>query len=243
MQTKRDQLFSRPQPMLVDFQFNEQVAAVFPDMIRRSVPGYGDIIALLGLFASRYLQPKSYGYDLGCSLGASTLSMVSRTLHHDYHLFGVDNSLVMLQNCRQNLQRQAPEAPITLICSDIRDITPVNASLVVINFTLQFIPPAERLALLHQIYTQLLPGGALMLAEKICFEQPAEQQWQESMQLAFKQANGYSNMEISRKRAALENVLFPDPLTTHYQRLQQAGFSQIHLWYQCFNFAALVAIK
>ncbi len=228
---------------IVDFAFDERVAAVFPDMIRRSVPGYGDIIALLGLFAERYAQDNSNIYDLGCSLGAATLSLRRRIGAHNCRIVAVDNSSAMVERCSENIANDLSPTPVEVICSDIREVVIENASLVVLNFTLQFLPPEERLTLLKQIYNGLRPGGILILSEKIRFDDKAEQQFAESLHLAFKRANGYSEMEISRKRQALENVLIPDTEAQHYQRLNQAGFVQVDSWFKLFNFISMAAIK
>jgi tRNA (cmo5U34)-methyltransferase len=114
---------------------------------------------------------------------------------------------------------------------------------VVLNFTLQFLASEERLALLQRIHAGMLPGGVLVLSEKIRFAEETGQQFQERMHLAFKRANGYSEMEISQKRQALERVLIPDTLAEHRERLLQAGFDRVEPWFQAFNFASLAAFK
>ncbi|MCK5639737.1 MAG: carboxy-S-adenosyl-L-methionine synthase CmoA [Gammaproteobacteria bacterium] len=238
-----DTLYAKPQPYLVDFNFDEKVTAVFPDMIRRSVPGYANIIAMLGLFAEEYSQTDSRLYDLGCSLGAATLSMRHHIQAKNCQIIAVDNSSAMVERCRENLESDLATTPVELICDDILSVAISNASVVVLNFTLQFISPETRLALLQKIHQGMLPGGVLVLSEKIAFNDPVEQQHQEEMHLAFKRANGYSELEISQKRTALENVLVPDTLEQHKSRLSAAGFSHSDVWFQCFNFASLVAHK
>jgi len=54
---------------------------------------------------------------------------------------------------------------------------------------------------------------------------------------------GYSKLEISQKRAALENVLLPETLEAHRSRLDTIGFDAVDVWFQCFNFASMVAFK
>jgi len=239
----KDRIYASPRDMIVDFRFDSQVAAVFPDMIRRSVPGYDTIIPLLGLFAERYARSDSNIYDLGCSLGAATLAMRRYINQPGCRIVAVDNAEAMIAQCRANLDADTADVPVSLHCSDIRDIEIEDASLVVINFTLQFIPPDQRLALLERIYRGMLTGGALVIADKIAFQDQMQQQFEETMHLDFKKANGYSELEISQKRTALENVLIPDTLEVHLERARRAGFSQAHPWFQCFNFAALCAIK
>jgi tRNA (cmo5U34)-methyltransferase len=239
----KDQIYAKPHDMIVDFRFDEQVAAVFPDMIRRSVPGYDTIIPLLGLFAERYAQANSNIYDLGCSLGAASLAMQRYIAQPGCTIIAVDNAEAMVAQCRANLAQATSTVAVEVQCADIRDIEFVNASLVVINFTLQFIEPAQRQALLEKIYRGLNPGGALVIADKIVFAEEEQQHFAEGMHLQFKKANGYSELEISQKRTALENVLIPDTVEIHLDRLRQAGFAQAYPWFQCFNFAALCAIK
>jgi len=88
-----------------------------------------------------------------------------------------------------------------------------------------------------------LPKGVLVLSEKLIFEDEDESQLQINWHLTFKGANGYSDLEISQKRAAIENVMIPDSFEVHQQRLQQAGFKESYQWFQAFNFASLIAIK
>ena len=239
----RDEIYASEQEMIVDFAFDERVASVFPDMIRRSVPGYGEIIALLGLFAEQYAQDNSTLYDLGCSLGAATLSLRRRIRATNCNIIAVDSSEAMVERCRENIAHDLATTPVEVVCGDIREVAIENASVVVLNFTLQFLPAGERLTLLQRIYEGLLPGGVLILSEKLRFGEEESQQFQEQLHLAFKRANGYSELEISQKRAALEEVLVPDSLEQHRVRLLDAGFSQVEPWFQAFNFVSLAAIK
>jgi len=239
---QRDELFANPQ-QVVDFAFTAAVADVFPDMLRRSIPGYETIISQLGVLARHYAQADTCIYDLGCSLGAATLAMATQVQQAGVQYVGVDNSEAMIQRCQQRLSRHLAAERFELVCADMRDLALRPASAVVLNFTLQFIPPEHRQALLTRIYQALVPGGVLILSEKICYADAATQALQTALYWEFKRANGYSELEISQKRSALENVLIPDTLDTHQQRLQQAGFNQASVWFQNFVFASLVAIK
>lgn len=244
MTKKTDALYAAPLQTIIDFQFDERVVAVFPDMIQRSVPGYGMIIANIGIIAARYAQPGSHCYDLGCSLGAASLAMRQRITTPDCDIIAVDNSPAMIERAQELLALDnGPSIPVTLLCSDLQEVMIENASVVVLNFTLQFIPPPQRLALLQRIYAGLNPGGILILSEKIAFSKPEQQQLHTVLHHDFKRANGYSDLEISQKRSALENVMIPEPLAVHQKRLQKAGFSCAEPWFQCFNFTSLVAIK
>ncbi len=226
-----------------DFRFDASVARVFPDMIRRSVPGYTTIIPMIEVITEQYAQPGTNCYDLGCSLGASTLAMRHGIANRNCGLIGVDNSSAMLERCQHYIALDDSTLPVTLRCEDILVTELENSSVTTLNFTLQFVPPEQRSELLTRIAEATRPGGVLILSEKICFESANEQSVQTRLHHEFKRANGYSDLEISQKRSAIEQVLIPETLSAHKQRLTNAGFDQILVWYQCFNFVSMLAIK
>lgn len=243
--SSKDQLFANPLEDVSGFEFNKAVAAVFPDMIQRSVPGYASVIAMSGFLAQRFAQPGSVVVDLGCSLGATTLSMANALdavgIHCD--LLAVDNSPAMLAQARDILARENVLHRVQLQEADIVDIEVANASLIALNYTLQFIAVEHRTALLKRCADGMNSGGVLILSEKIAFGDGSVNELFSDLHHDFKRSKGYSDLEISQKRAALENVLQPETLATHTQRLQQAGFSRVELWFQCLNFASLLAFK
>jgi tRNA (cmo5U34)-methyltransferase len=212
-------------------------------MIKRSVPGYESIIAMTGTLAGRFATRESRCYDLGCSLGASLLAMWRATRDRHCHITGIDNSPQMIDRCRLILNGCGDTGAAELICGDIRAIGIENASVVVLNFTLQFIPVAERQQLLDRICSGLNPGGILVLSEKVSFSDSHHDQLMIDLHHNFKRAQGYTELEISQKRNALENVLIPETLEVHRQRLRRSGFHSVDVWFQCFNFASLLAIK
>lgn len=240
----KDSLYSQPLGRINGFVFDDQVAQVFPDMIERSVPGYNTIITAIGLLAGRFAQENSICYDLGCSLGAASFAMRQHINAENCHIVAVDNSDAMLARFKQLLERQQPSAiAINLRYANIQDIVIEKASVVVLNFTLQFLPLADRTQLLEKIYNGLLPNGALIISEKLAFDDKRQQAMQIDLHHAFKKSQGYSEMEISQKRTALENVLIPETFTKHQQRLTSIGFSSCELWFQYFNFASFIALK
>ncbi len=239
----RDTIYSDTLSNIAEFRFDDGVAAVFPDMIQRSVPGYSNIIAMTGLVAARHAQDNTRCYDLGCSLGASTLAMVAQLQQRPIQFIAVDNSPAMLARCSNAVAASQHTTDIQLLCDQLQNIAIDNASVVVLNFTLQFVPLDERDDVIRRIYEGLQPGGALILSEKICFDNPVMQALTTDLHHAFKRANGYSELEVSQKRSALENVLIPETLDAHEQRLRAAGFTNFGVWFQCFNFLSLVAIK
>ncbi|MEJ2762601.1 carboxy-S-adenosyl-L-methionine synthase CmoA [Photobacterium sp. MCCC 1A19761] len=239
----RDNIFAAPIDKLGDFTFDARVAEVFPDMIQRSVPGYSNIISAIGMLAERFAKPHSNIYDLGCSLGAATLSMRRHIQQEGCEIIAVDNSAAMVERCRLHLDAYRSDTPVRVIEADIRDIEISDASVVVLNFTLQFLAPEDRRTLLENIYAGLRPGGILILSEKYVFENEQAHKLLIDLHHDFKRANGYSELEISQKRSAIENVMRPDSIDTHKQRLTEIGFSSTEVWFQCFNFGSMFAIK
>lgn len=239
---RTDRLFTSDSPV-GDFVFDARVAEVFEDMINRSVPGYRTIISMIGVLAARYCQPDSRVYDLGCSLGAATFAMGAQIPHQQYRLIAVDNSPAMMEGLAGRLANRPVGPPVELVQGDVREVEIQDASVVVLNFTLQFIPLADRDLLLQRIHAGMRPGGVLILSEKIRFPDPDTDRLFIDLHHRFKEDMGYSRLEISRKRAALENVLLPETIEAHRRRAVAAGFPHLDVWFQCFNFTSMVAFK
>lgn len=239
----KDIIFSKPQSQVKDFCFDAQVVEVFPDMISRSVPGYSTIIDTIGRLSQQYVTNNSHVYDLGCSLGAATLAMRKSITAENCQIIGIDNSAAMVERCQRHIQAFRGKTPVEIVQGDILEQTYSPASMMVLNFTLQFLEPEKRTELLAQIYNALLPGGLLVLSEKITADDQTCNQVITDLHHDFKRANGYSELEIAQKRTALENVMRTDTLATQLDRLQQVGFKHITPWFQCFNFMSLIAIK
>ncbi|MCB1759123.1 MAG: carboxy-S-adenosyl-L-methionine synthase CmoA [Gammaproteobacteria bacterium] len=236
-----DDLYRDPEQLPAeDFVFDRQVARVFPDMIRRSVPGYATVVNMTGVLAGVWVQNGSNCYDLGCSLGASALSMAAAIDVPSVRILAIDNSAEMIERARR-IPRDDDRIAIEWCCADIMEVGIVNASMVVLNYTLQFIPLHLRLELLRRIRAGMRPGAILVLSEKVRFPDATEERLQNEMHHAFKRANGYNELEISRKRSALERVLLPESIAQHRERLASAGFSRCDLWFRCFNFVSMVA--
>jgi len=236
----RDQLFSH-QKDIVDFRFDEHVVSVFDDMVKRSVPGYEAMIQMIGLLTRTYGQDNSHYYDLGASTGATTLALALNNKCSNIRYIAVDNSEEMIAQCRKNLSDKVNN--LEAICSDINDICIENASIVVLNLTLQFIGIDKRSKLIEKIYHGLRPGGALIISEKIHVEDEKEQSKLTKLHMDFKRANGYSELEIANKRQSLENVLLTETRETHLKRLSKCGFLTSSCYFQCLNFASFLSVK
>lgn len=239
---KTDRIYANPLDQVSGFQFDAAVADVFDNMISRSVPGYGLMLDVIGVLAGRFAQPDSACYDLGCSLGAATLKL-RHNVPASCKIIGIDTSKAMVERCRATIERDRSQPETEIKQQSIQDTTIENASVVVMNFTLQFIDDAERQAILTKIANGLNPGGLLVLSEKIQFEDDDEQSQMTDLHHEFKRAQGYSDLEIAQKRASLENVLVPNTEQQHIDRLLSAGFQSARLFVRCFNFVSFIAIK
>ncbi|EKD82723.1 MAG: tRNA (cmo5U34)-methyltransferase [uncultured bacterium] len=239
----KDKIFSAVIDKPQDFVFDERVAAVFPDMLLRSIPGYPAIIGMIETLTTQFAQNNSRLYDLGCSLGASAQSMRKGLRAANCRIIAVDNSRAMIDRCLAMQTGKPDQADIEFYCDDVLNCEIKDASVVVMNFTLQFIDKAQRRELLDRIFAGMRPDGIFILSEKVRFEDPAVNELLIEVYHAFKKANGYSELEISQKRAALENVLIPETIKEHRDRLIRAGFKSADVWFQCFNFMSMLAIK
>lgn len=240
----KDQIYQQVMGEVPAFAFDEEVTRVFPDMIERSVPGYQATLSAASALAQRLAIPHSRIYELGCSRGAALLA-IDRKLDPtlQVELVGVDCSEAMLKACHEDLiDSQIVQNRLSLIQEDIRHVELSNACLIVLNFTLQFIPIQDRLDLLCRARKALKPGGALLLSEKVRLADERIDELCIDLHHEFKKSQGYSELEIARKRDALVGVLVPEPIQAHKDRLSAAGFSASEVWYQAFNFCSLVAL-
>jgi tRNA (cmo5U34)-methyltransferase len=222
------------------FRFDDAVARVFPDMLRRSIPGYGATIEAIGSLAARYTRPNTNCYDLGCSLGAASLAMQQGNRADRVRIIAIDNSAAMVAKCREIV---AAHDAIEVRLDDVRQTPIENASMVVMNYTLQFLDPDARDDVIGRIHAGLIPGGLLVLSEKVVDEDAHMEELLVDLHHEHKRRNDYSELEISRKRAALENVLVPETVASHRRRLAAAGFAHSAVWLRYFNFVSIVAIK
>ncbi len=229
------------------FRFDESVTKVFPDMLKRSIPGYAASIEAIGSLAARHVTPGSRAYDLGCSLGAATLAMRQGIREAGCRIIAIDNSSAMIDKCREIIAeddtRHPDAVPVDLILDDIRNASIRDASMVVLNYTLQFLSVDDRDEVIGRIHRGMHEGGLLVLSEKVVDADPHMEALLVEMHHEHKRRNDYSALEISRKRAALENVLIPESVAAHRERLATAGFAHTAVWLRYFNFVSIIAIR
>jgi|TARA_B100000959_G_C14883741_1_gene583684 tRNA (cmo5U34)-methyltransferase len=239
----KDTIYRSVNNSIKPFEFNDEVTNVFPDMILRSVPGYPLTISMISVIADKFYQTGSNIYDLGCSLGTVSIAISKVLKDKKCKIIAIDDSEAMIRSCCKNNIKENYENKIDFILDDMLTTNISNASIVVMNFSLQFIPLESRQKLVEKIFNGLLPGGALILSEKILFDDMDENDLMSRLHYHMKELNGYEKLEISSKRKSLEDVLIPEKIDTHLERLSRAGFKDSFVWLKCFNFASLVAFK
>ncbi|MEO1941420.1 MAG: carboxy-S-adenosyl-L-methionine synthase CmoA [Campylobacterales bacterium] len=234
---ERDSLFSIP--IKRQFEFDERVASVFDDMIQRSVPFYWENLQLEIEILKRFLKPGDLVIDLGCSTGNFLLKLGKEI--PALRLIGIDNSKPMLERAR--LKGEALGVEVEWVEGDFFDSQWEGATVVVANYTLQFVRPLKRGELVRQIYRWLTPGGLFFAAEKVIFPEGWFNRVSIDIYYQFKRKMGYSDYEISQKREALENVLIPYTLEENRELLRGAGFAPVETIFQWNNFATFLAFK
>lgn len=238
----KDRIFARQKEKIEPFKFDEKVANVFNDMLDRSVPLYQQSIKSQAMLTSRFYKKGTNIYDLGCSNGNLGMMILNKIKEKIISMIAIDSSPPMIEKYSGRLDRFQKES-VCLICDNIENIKISNASVVIMNLTMQFIDIGKRSELIKNIYNGLVKGGVLLLTEKITQADDVFRLLQEDFYKEFKLENGYSELEISQKRDALENVLIPENVSDHDKRIKQAGFKNFDIFLKWFNFASMIAYK
>ena len=240
---EKDRVFADKRKRVLPFEFNKKVTDVFDDMLDRSVPLYAQSIKRQAQLTARYYQNKSRIYDLGCSHGNLGILILEQFKERMFSMVGVDNSKPMIEKYSKRLKKNDNTGQVDLICGLLEDIQIKNASVVLINLTLQFLDTKKRNDLIKKIYQGLNHNGILLLTEKTIHSSKHINTLQTHFYKQFKVENGYSQLEISQKRDALDKVLVPDTIETHKKRIFKAGFTHFDAWLKWFNFVSMIAIK
>lgn len=239
----QDKIFQEKRERIDDFNFGKETAAVFDDMLDRSVPFYSEVQRMMGEIAVDFAAPGSHLYDLGCSTGTSLLRL-DPLVSPDVTFIGVDSSPEMLDKARTKLAEHGITRPHDLICQNLDNgVAIVNASVVIMNLTLQFVRPLNRDRLIQGIANGTNEGGCLLLVEKVISENSTLNRMFIKYYYDFKKRNGYSEMEISQKREALENVLIPYHFEENRELLLRNGYKACDVFFRWYNFCGMLAIK
>lgn len=241
--SNEDKVFKEEINTVADFKFGSTVANVFDDMVSRSVPYYGEMQRMISELAADYAKPGADVYDLGCATGTTLIGM-NTAVPKDIRFIGIDDSPEMLDKCQVKLIEADFSRPFELRVADLNSTVEItNASVVVLCLTLQFVRPIYREKLLKSVFDGLESGGVLILVEKVLAEDSVFNREFIKHYYNYKRRNHYSDMEISQKREALENILIPYKLSENIAMLRDIGFDNCEVFFKWYNFSGLIARK
>lgn len=241
--SEKDLIFSGKRDLIQNFNFGAETANVFDDMLDRSVPYYQEIQRMIGELCSDFAVPGTNVYDLGCST-CNTFFAIEKSIPEDCTCIGWDYSPEMLEKGRKKLEARKFSRPYELKCADLnKGVAITNASVVILNLTLQFVRPLLREKVVQSIASGLNPDGCLILVEKVISENSTINRLFIKHYYEMKKRNGYSEMEIAQKREALENILVPYHIDENQRLLLSNGFKACDTFFRWYNFSGILAIK
>lgn len=226
-----------------DFAFNERVVEVFDDMLDRSIPFYRQVIDGQAQLLNNFLEPGDTVYDLGCSTGTTVLELARQLEPKKLQFVGIDNSSPMLDKARLKAELYRKQQSLSFLLEDITEFDHPNAGCIILNYTLQFIRPLQRESFLQRLFHKLQPGGIVLISEKVINHDRRLNRAYIDIYHQYKKNRGYSELEIARKREALENVLIPFSIRENIAMLKKSGFVSVETYFQWFNFTSFIAIK
>lgn len=239
----RDKVFEGTAARGSDFAFTKEVADVFDDMLVRSVPFYLEQQSIIKDFAKRFYIPGTCVYDLGSSTATTLLNIANEIKDSNPRLIGFDNSMPMVEKATARVKEHGFDKMIEIRYADINTVTFDKSSFVTMCWTLQFVRPLQREALVKRIYDSLEDNGALVVTEKVLTNSSDMNRVFIELYYEFKRRNGYSDEEIVHKREALENVLIPYRVDEDIALFRNAGFQIIETFFQWYNFIGFLCVK
>ena len=233
----KDEIFSKP--IEKQFEFDEEVASVFDDMLDRSIPFYKENLKLQIDILKNFLKEKDLVIDLGSSTGTFLIELSKKI--NNLELIGIDNSPAMIKRAIQ--KAKAFGSNVKFIEADFLEYEFKNPKAIIANYTIQFIRPLKREKLIQKIYNSLKNDGIFLMSEKLITENKKLNKTMIDIYYNYKKEKGYSEYEIAQKREALENVLIPYTMNENIEMLKNAGFKDIDIIFRWNNFATFIAFK
>jgi tRNA (cmo5U34)-methyltransferase len=230
----------RPGPR---WEFDEDVARVFDDMLRRSIPQYEAMRNLVFEVGRRFVRPRTAVVDLGCSRGEALAPFVAE-FGAEARYVGVDVSAPMLEACGRRFSEEIEAGLLRVHDLDLRHGYPdVAASVTLAVLTLQFTPVGDRPRILRAAHDHTVPGGALLLVEKVLPSSTRADRLMTDLYHDLKRSQGYGEEEITRKALSLQGVLVPASAEWNQDLLRQAGFAEVECLWRWLNFGAWLAVR
>jgi tRNA (cmo5U34)-methyltransferase len=234
----KDKVFAKP--IEKQFEFDEEVASVFDDMLNRSVPFYKENLNLQIDILKNFLNENDKIVDLGSSTGTFLIELAKK-FDKKLNLIGIDNSSEMIKRAKH--KAKAFGVNIKFIEKDFLNYDFSDSKAIIANYTIQFIRPLKREKLINKIYDSLKNDGIFLLSEKLITNHKKLNKIMIDEYYEFKKQMGYSEYEIAQKREALENVLIPYTMEENIEMLKNSGFSDVEVIFKWNNFATFIAFK
>lgn len=242
-ESANDKLYDSKRETVEDFRFGAETAAVFDDMVSRSVPFYGEIQRMASELAADFAVPHTSLFDLGCATGTTMLAL-DPMVDESVRFIAIDNSDDMLVKARLKMAKAAERRRVEFINADLNSLVRFDdASVVMLMLTLQFVRPLYRERLVRRIHESLREGGAVILVEKVTGSHSLLNRLFIEHYYDYKRRAGYSEMEIAQKREALENVLIPYRFDENREMLLDIGFRHVEEFFRWYNFCGVIAVK
>lgn len=220
------------------WEFDQEVADVFSDMISRSIPDYQYMRTSTYLIGRNFLPKHGYFVDLGCSNGLSSLDFI-KNIYANYLLLDVSRPMI-----EKSKELYKNKDNVNVLLCDFREELPFNnADLVLSSLTLQFTPIEYRHSIIRQIWEKLKPGGAFIMIEKVLGSNAKIDNILVDSYYEIKRMNGYTDEQIFSKKKSLEGSLVPLTYEFNEWMLKSNGFSHVETFWRCLNFCGWIAIK
>ena len=221
------------------WHFGGDVPRNFDAHVRRSVPFYREGHTLIEQISDFFVTNHSTAYDIGMSTG-TLLHRLANRHSKGTRWIGIDVEARMVEFAQASSR---PVGKVEYVVADACDVALEPADFILSYYSIQFVPPRRRQALLDSIYAALNWGGAFLMFEKVRAPDARFQDLASALYVDYKLANGYSPDEIIGKAHSLRGVLEPFSTNGNLDLLKRAGFVDIMSVYKYVCFEGFLAIK
>lgn len=226
-----------------NWKFSGAVVDAFDDHVSKSVPLYHEGHDLICDMSDFFVKPDSICYEIGCSTGTLTLKLAEHNrAKAAARFFGVDIEPEMIAKASAKGAAQ-PDLNVGFVAEDALEMPMEPADLIVCYYTVQFVRPSVRQALVDKLFASLNWGGALLMFEKVRGSDARFQDILTTLYNDYKLRKGYSPEEIVSKTRSLKGVLEPFSTQGNIDMLKRAGFVDINTVQKYLCFEGFLAIK
>jgi len=221
------------------WKFNGEMVEQFETHVEKSIPFYKEGHDLVSKLSDYFIKEDSLCYELGSSTGKLSHQLSLRHEGKNAHFIGLEIEEDMVKKAEKSYHHDR----LSFSCVDINTEAFEKADLIVAYYTVQFVHPKQRQALLDKVYEALNWGGAFIMYEKVRANDARFQDIMTGLYTEYKLDQGYSAEEIVAKSKSLKGVLEPFSTQGNLDLLKRAGFVDILSIQKYVNFEGFLAIK